>query len=77
MRLWERRIRFLLVAAVLSVLFCLTAFAQAPAAAPPAAPATQATPAPTPAPAAPAPAMDVPLDVKAAAPPSAETTGRE
>jgi Amt family ammonium transporter len=78
MKLWERRIRFLLVAAVLSVLCCLAAFAQAPAAAPPTAPAGQATPTPAPAPApvaapaATAPTMDVPLDVKAAAPPSAD-----
>jgi Amt family ammonium transporter len=72
MKPWERRIRCLLAGAVLSVLCGLTAFAQAPAAAPPAAPATQATPAPAAAPAATGPAMDAPLDVKAAAPPSAD-----
>jgi len=63
---------------VAMLLVCgLAAFAQAPAAAPPAqavaAPTSaQATPAPAAAPAAAAPAMDVPLDIKAAAPPSAD-----
>src|SRR5207245_6127992 len=55
----------------------LAAFAQAPAAAPPAqavaAPTSaQATPAPAAVPVAAAPAIDVPLDIKAAAPPSAD-----
>jgi len=63
------------VAAAMLLTCGLAAFAQTPAAAP----AAQATPAPAPAPPAPAaapaataPAMDAPLDIKAAAPPSTD-----
>src|SRR5205823_8610675 len=79
MKLWERRIHCLWITAALLLLCGLTASAQAPAEAPPAqaapapAPAAApATPAPAAAPATAAPAMDVPLDIKAAAPPSAD-----
>jgi Amt family ammonium transporter len=82
MRFWKKKNRCLWMMAGVLLLCTLTAFAQAPAAAPQAAPATQATPAPVPpaqatpvpAPAAAAsgPAMDAPLDAKAAAPPSTD-----
>jgi Amt family ammonium transporter len=58
------------MAAAILLLCGLTVFAQAPA--PAAAPSAPAPAAATPAPATGAPAMDVPLDVKAAAPPSAD-----
>ena len=77
MKFWERTNRYLWMSVAMLLVCGLTAFAQAPAAAPPAqavaAPTSaQATPAPAAAPAAAAPAMDVPLDIKAAAPPSAD-----
>src|SRR5438876_4164710 len=73
MKFWERTNRYLWMSVAMLLVCGLAAFAQAPAAAPPA----QAVAAPTsaqatPAPAAAAPAMDVPLDIKAAAPPSAD-----
>src|SRR5437016_1177959 len=77
MKFWERTNRYLWMSVAMLLVCGLAAFAQAPAAAPPAqavaAPTSaQATPAPAAAPAAAAPAMDVPLDIKAAAPPSAD-----
>ena len=77
MKFWERTNRYLWMSVAMLLVCGLAAFAQAPAAAPPAqavaAPTSaQATPAPAAVPAAAAPAMDVPLDIKAAAPPSAD-----
>src|SRR5207302_8854289 len=83
MKFLRRRNRGFCMAIAMLLLCGLTAFAQAPAAAPQATPAAQAAPAPapaappapaTPAPAAAvaAPAMDAPLDIKAAAPPSTD-----
>jgi Amt family ammonium transporter len=77
MKFWKLRIHCLWMIVGMLLLCGLTASAQAPAAAPqaapaPAAPPAQVTPAPAAAPAAAAPAMDVPLDVKAAAPPSTD-----
>jgi Amt family ammonium transporter len=78
---WKRKTFCLWVTAAVLLLAALTAFAQAPAAPAQAAPATPApaTPAPQAAPAAtpalaaaPGPTMDAPLDIKAAAPPSAD-----
>ena len=71
MKLWRTNYRFLCMAIAMLLVCGVAVFAQAPAAAPP----TQATPAPASpapaaAPAAPGPVMDVPLDVKAAKPPS-------
>ena len=71
MKFRDRRNRCLCMALAMLLLCGLSVFAQAPAAEPPA----QAVPAPAPAqasPAAGAPAMDVPLDIKAAAPPSTD-----
>ena len=77
MKFWERTNRYLWMSVAMLLVCGLAAFAQAPAAAPPAqavaAPTSaQATPAPAAVPVAAAPAMDVPLDIKAAAPPSAD-----
>jgi Amt family ammonium transporter len=68
MKFRNRNHHRLCVTAALLILCGATLFAQAPAAAPPA----QAAPAPAAAPAAAAPAMDQPLDIKVAAPPSAD-----
>jgi ammonium transporter, Amt family len=74
MRLSKRSAHGLWIVAAMLLAFGLAAYAQAPTAEP----APQATPAPAPtapptaAPAGAAPAMDVPLDTKAAAPPSAD-----
>jgi Amt family ammonium transporter len=71
MKLWERRNRYLWLA-IGSLLLCgISLFAQAPAAAPPAPAPAQAAPV-APGPAAMPPAMDVPLDIKAAAPPTTD-----
>src|SRR2546427_785229 len=73
MKLCNRKNRCLWLSVAMFVLCGVTAFAQTPApAAAPAEPAAQATPAPAAAPAGAAPAMDVPLDIKAAAPPSTD-----
>src|SRR4051794_5983982 len=79
MKAWKTTYYGLCMAAAMLVMGGLTLFAQAPAAAPAAptaaAPAQAAPPAAapaTPAPTAASPAMDAPLDVKAAAPPSAD-----
>src|SRR2546427_7958079 len=73
MKLWKRKNRCLWISVAMFVLCGVTAFAQTPApAAAPAEPPAQATPAPAAAPAGAAPAMDVPLDIKAAAPPSTD-----
>jgi len=73
MKLWKRKNRCLWISVAMFVLCGVTAFAQTPApAAAPAEPPAQATPAPAAAPAGAAPAMDVPLDTKAAAPPSTD-----
>ncbi len=78
MKMWDRRTRYLWMAAAILLVCGLTAFAQAPAAAPqtappaptPGTPPAQAAPAPAATPA--VPAMDAPLDIKAAAPPSTD-----
>src|SRR3989441_6236815 len=73
MKLWKRKNRCLWIRVARLHLCGVTAFDQAPAPAAAAAePPAQATPAPAAAPAGAAPAMDVPLDIKAAAPPSTD-----
>ena len=75
MRFWKRRNRCLWLAVAVLLVGALAGFAQNPVPAPPqtAPPPAQATPPPAQAAPAPAaPAMDAPLDVKAAQPPSTE-----
>jgi len=77
MKLLNRKSLCLWMTAAMLLLCGLTVFAQAPAPAQAATPAQAPAPppaqaAPAPAPSGPAPAMDAPLDIKAAAPPSAD-----